>query len=179
MSLRGQAVKNPSRTLNLQAFGGWMLAVGALFVLSACESDGDTPTKPSAGLTVQPFSTETAPDLIAIRVRVRMRVTSGLTDLADAVQSGRASTEVCADTCNSGPVVPGPVLGQCNTAVGAGVAEVASASLDGDEVSVEFCIPITTAVENYTSTVSDGTRESNAVTTSCSLSGGILTCGSE
>ncbi len=156
-----------------------MLAVGALFILSACESDGDTPSKPSAGLTLQPFSTETNPDQIAIRVRVRARVTGGLTGLADAVRSGRASTEVCADTCNSGPVVPGPVLGQCNTFVGAGVAEVASASLDGDEVSVEFCVPLQTTVQNYTSTVSDGTQQSNAVTTSCSLSGGILTCASE
>ena len=70
------------------------------------------------------------------------------------------------------------MLGQCNPAVGAGVAEVAAATLNGDEISVEFCIPITTNVQNYTSTVSDGTQRSNAVTTSCSLSGGILTCAS-
>ncbi len=169
-------MKNRSR--NLRAFGCWMLAVGALFILSAGDSVGDTPSKPSAALTVQPLSTATAPDQIAIRVGVRMRVTSGLAGLADAVRGGTATTEVCADSCNSEPVVPGPVLGQCNTAVAAGVAEVAAASLEGDEISVEFCIPSTTNVQNYTSTVSDGTQRSNAVTTTCSLSGSILTCAS-
>ena len=156
-----------------------MVAVSAIFMLSGCDSDGDTPTKPSPSLTLQPFSTQTALDQIATRVRVSMRVTAGLANLADAVQTGRATAEVCADTCNSDLVVSGPIIGLCDTAVGAGVAEIAAVWLDGDEVSADFCISTLTSVQDYTTTVSDGDQQSNAVTTSCSVSGASLTCTSE
>ena len=172
-------MKSPFRTPKSQLFGRCMMAVGAVFMLSGCDSDGDTPTKPSPALTLQPFSTQTALDQIATRVRVSMRVTAGLASLADAVQTGRATAEVCGDTCNSDLVVPGPIIGLCDTAVGAGVAEIAAVGLNSDEVSVDFCVSTLTAVQNYTTTVSDGDQRSNTVTTACSVSGASLTCTSE
>ena len=168
-----------SKTFKVRVVARGVLAVGCVVMLSACDSDGDMPTKPSPSFTVQPVSSETALDQIAIRVRVLMRVTAGLETFATAVQSGLASAEVCADGCNSDRVVPGPVLGQCDTAVGVGVPEIAAVWLDDDEVGVDFCVSTLTTAQVYTTTLRDGTQPSNSVVTSCALSGGFLACESE
>ncbi len=153
--------------------------VGIATTLSACDSDPDSPTKPSPTLVIEELSTLTQLDQIAVRVELRMRVTAGLTDFADAVGSARATSEVCGDECASRVVVAGPVIGDCDTAVGSGQAEIAIAWMDDDVVGVDFCVPTLTTVQVYETTILSGSQRSNTIETRCAIEGGILTCESD
>ena len=148
-----------------------MVAVGG------CDSNPDDPTKPSPTLMVATSSTETLSDGIAWRVELRLRVTDGLNALAEAVQSGDGRIEVCdAEMCAEDILGSSPMMGPCQTAVGAGAVEIEAAWLDGEEVGINFCVPASTTAATYEITLSAGAQQSNIIETACSLDGAALSC---
>ncbi len=146
-------------------------------VAAGCDSASDNPNKPSPSLTVASSSTATQGDLIAWRVQLRLRVTDGLADLADAAQAGDAGVEVCVvGSCAEETLSANSGEGLCQTAVGAGRVEIEAAWLDGDQAGVDFCVSPLTTSATYETTLSAGARQSNTIDTACTLSGGGLAC---
>ena len=155
-------------------YGFLLVAVSAL---AGCDSDPSSPTKPSPPLTVMSSSTATQGDLIAWRVQLRLRVTEGLADLAEAVQTGAAGAEVCVQgTCVDESLTSTPTEGLCLTAVGVGTVEIEAAWLDGDQAGIDFCVSSLTTAATYETTLGNGVQQSNTIDTECSLSGGFLAC---
>ena len=170
-----RAITRRSRTAALG-----LCLIGMAVTLFACDSVPDSPTKPSPALTAQALSSDTQLQQIAYRVHLRLRVTSGLSDFVDAVQTGRGSSEVCrGDGCTSEIVVSGSISGQCDTAVGAATVEIAAAWLDGDLVGIDFCVPTATVSATYQTKITDGSQESNTIETRCELVGSRLSCESD
>ena len=172
-----RALKTRGRTAALG-----LCLIGMVGTLSACDSAPDSPTKPDpvlTVLTVEPVSTDTQLQAIAYRVQLRLRVTSGLSEFADAVETRDGRSEVCLDGCDSEVVVSGSVLGACDAAVGVATVEIGSAWLENDLVGVDFCVPTATVAATYRTTVTDSSQVSNTIETDCELVGGTLSCQSD
>ena len=66
--------------------------------------------------------------------------------------------------------------GSCTTLVGRGQVAVEAAWQNGDTVGVDFCQESAVASRTFSTTISDGVQQSNAVETACAPAGAMLVC---
>ena len=161
------------------------LALFALLVMltTACNSGSSgSPTFPAA-LTLQSDSTATQIEPAGFRIQLRMTVLEGRDELQQAARSGAARAQTCLDgMCVEGPLTTHFAEASCAGAFQSrgGRAEIGfgTAWVEGGSLGVDFCVSDPGEEITFQTSVSTGGARSNVVTTSCSLNGGGLFCGS-
>ncbi len=146
-----------------------------LLPLAACDDNDVTlgPTAPTGPLIVQSSgsATQIEPN-DGFRVQVRMRVTSGLDSLAQAVRSGAARGQVCmSGTCDDSSLSPvfgeGVCAGLPMIPAGDLRLGIAVAWMDGDSAGIDFCMENLTGEATFETSISDGLNNSNVIRTTC------------